>query len=144
MQHSFLPGAIDNIVVQVQSLGHVKTFVEAFRFHFDTCKSSSHFVKAGIGGTATSSYEDLAMAMRQHCANPAKEIAELYRRMVFGILVRNTDDHLRNHGILRAGGGWRLSPAFDINPEHRPGGRMQTAISEIHGNQPSVEAARRL
>ena len=95
----------------------------------------------GLGGTATSSYEDLAMAMRRHCANPAGEIAELYRRMVFGILVRNTDDHLRNHGFLRAGGGWRLSPAFDINPEHRPGGRMQTAISGIHGNVPSVEAA---
>lgn len=95
----------------------------------------------GLGGAAASSYEDLAMAMRQHCANPAREIAELYRRMVFGILVRNTDDHLRNHGFLRAPGGWRLSPAFDINPEHRPGGRMQTAISEIHGNVPSIEAA---
>lgn len=95
----------------------------------------------GLGGTSTSSYEDLAMAMRQHCVNPAREIAELYRRMVFGILVRNTDDHLRNHGFLRTSGGWQLSPAFDINPEHRSGGRMQTAISEIHGNVPSIEAA---
>ncbi|MBK43827.1 MAG: hypothetical protein CMN20_00640 [Roseovarius sp.] len=95
----------------------------------------------GLGGTAASSYEDLAMAMRRHCVDPAGQIVELYRRMVFGILIRNTDDHLRNHGFLRAPGGWRLSPAFDINPEHRPGGRMQTAISEIHGNLPSIDAA---
>lgn len=95
----------------------------------------------GLGGTAASSYEDLAMAMRRHCVDSAGQIAELYRRMVFGILVKNTDDHLRNHGFLRTPGGWRLSPAFDINPEHRQGGRMQTAISEIHGNLPSVEAA---
>lgn len=81
------------------------------------------------------------MAMRRHCVDPGGQIVELYRRMVFGILIRNTDDHLRNHGFLRAPGGWRLSPAFDINPEHRPGGRMQTAISEIHGNLPSIDAA---
>jgi hypothetical protein len=55
--------------------------------------------------------------------------------------IDHTDDHLRNHGFLRALGGWRLSPAFDINPEHRPGARMQTAISEIHGNLPSIDAA---
>lgn len=95
----------------------------------------------GLDGTEASSYEEIAMAMRSHCVNAGAQIAELYRRMVFSILVRNTDDHLRNHGFLRAPGGWRLSPAFDINPEHRQGGRMQTAISEIHGNRPSIEAA---
>jgi len=35
---------------------------------------------------------------------------------VLYILLNNTDDHLRNHGLLRCGSGWRLSPAFDINP----------------------------
>lgn len=119
----------------------VRRFDRTGRDHADRVPFISAQTFLGLGGTATSSYEDLAMAMRQHCATPAREIAELYRRMVFGILMRNTDDHLRNHGFLRAGGGWRLSPAFDINPEHRPGGRMQTAISEIHGNVPSVEAA---
>jgi serine/threonine-protein kinase HipA len=41
----------------------------------------------------------------------------LWRRMVFTILISNTDDHLRNHAFLYEGqGGWRLSPAYDLNP----------------------------
>jgi serine/threonine-protein kinase HipA len=41
----------------------------------------------------------------------------LWRRIVFNILISNTDDHLRNHGFLYAGSdGWRLSPAYDLNP----------------------------
>jgi serine/threonine-protein kinase HipA len=36
---------------------------------------------------------------------------------VFSILISNTDDHLRNHGFLyEDGGGWRLAPAYDLNP----------------------------
>ncbi|MPM35515.1 hypothetical protein SDC9_82108 [bioreactor metagenome] len=41
--------------------------------------------------------------------------------MVFSIAVANTDDHLRNHGFLLTDSGWRLSPAYDINPN--PQGR---------------------
>lgn len=87
------------------------------------------------------SYEELAMQMRAHSAIPGAEILELYRRMTFGILIRNTDDHLRNHGLLHSPRGWVLSPAYDINPEHRSGGRLQTPISEIHGNECSIRAA---
>jgi serine/threonine-protein kinase HipA len=36
--------------------------------------------------------------------------------MVFNILVSNTDDHPRNHGLLLGKNGWRLAPAFDMNP----------------------------
>jgi serine/threonine-protein kinase HipA len=37
--------------------------------------------------------------------------------MVFNILISNTDDHLRNHAFLWTGPtGWRLSPAYDLNP----------------------------
>jgi serine/threonine-protein kinase HipA len=37
--------------------------------------------------------------------------------LVFNILISNTDDHLRNHGFLYSGqNGWRLSPAYDLNP----------------------------
>ena len=42
---------------------------------------------------------------------------ELWRRAVFGAAIGNCDDHLRNHGFLRVSTGWRLSPAFDLNPE---------------------------
>src|SRR5699024_10679610 len=38
------------------------------------------------------------------------------RRAVFNVLIGNRDDHLRNHGFLRTSDGWRLAPAFDINP----------------------------
>lgn len=45
------------------------------------------------------------------------DTTELWRRAVFGTLVGNLDDHLRNHGFLRRGVDWRLAPAFDVNPE---------------------------
>lgn len=41
---------------------------------------------------------------------------ELWKRMMFNILLNNRDDHLRNHGFLYEDGVWRLSPVFDINP----------------------------
>jgi serine/threonine-protein kinase HipA len=44
------------------------------------------------------------------------QLAQLFRRVLFNILVGNRDDHLRNHGFLREGNGWVLSPAFDVNP----------------------------
>jgi len=45
------------------------------------------------------------------------DTTELWRRAVFGALVGNVDDHLRNHGFLRRGPDWKLAPAFDVNPE---------------------------
>lgn len=45
-----------------------------------------------------------------------EDLEELFRRVVFNVAVANRDDHLRNHGFIRTPGGWRLAPAFDINP----------------------------
>ena len=50
-------------------------------------------------------------------AEPDHDLQELWRRIVFSIAIRNTDDHLRNHGFLLTPDGWRLSPTFDVNPE---------------------------
>ena len=44
------------------------------------------------------------------------DLAQLFRRAVFNLMVGNRDDHLRNHGFLLTPTGWRLAPAFDINP----------------------------
>ena len=44
------------------------------------------------------------------------DLEELWRRIVFSICIKNTDDHLRNHGFLLEKNGWKLSPAYDINP----------------------------
>lgn len=63
------------------------------------------------------SYVEIADALRAHGAAAAQDLAELWRRIVFSVLISNTDDHLRNHGFLYAGAtGWRLSPVFDVNP----------------------------
>jgi serine/threonine-protein kinase HipA len=65
----------------------------------------------------TRSYLEIVDALRQHGATPKADTAALWRRLVFNILISNTDDHLRNHGFLYAGQeGWRLSPAYDLNP----------------------------
>ncbi|MGB9070783.1 MAG: HipA domain-containing protein [Candidatus Acidiferrales bacterium] len=67
------------------------------------------------------SYLELADAIRQHGAAPVDDLRQLWRRMVLNILISNTDDHLRNHGFLYAGNnGWRLSPAYDLNPVAGP------------------------
>jgi serine/threonine-protein kinase HipA len=63
------------------------------------------------------SYMEIVDALRQHGAAPREDMEALWRRLVFNILISNTDDHLRNHGFLYEGrDGWRLSPAYDLNP----------------------------
>lgn len=64
------------------------------------------------------SYLDLAEAIADHGAPGSidEDLEQLFRRIVFNILVSNRDDHLRNHGFLRSDRGWRLAPAFDLNP----------------------------
>jgi serine/threonine-protein kinase HipA len=65
----------------------------------------------------TRSYLEFVDVLRQHGAAPKQDMHALWRRIVFSILISNTDDHLRNHGFLWAGpAGWRLSPAYDLNP----------------------------
>ncbi|MCL4486193.1 MAG: HipA domain-containing protein [Nitrospirae bacterium] len=41
---------------------------------------------------------------------------DIFRRMAFNMAIRNTDDHLRNHGFLRGKKEWRLSPAYNLMP----------------------------
>jgi len=68
----------------------------------------------------TKSYGDLARAIRRygHPTMIRADNEELYRRMVYNILVSNDDDHLRNHGFLWDPrlAGWRLSPLYDVLP----------------------------
>jgi serine/threonine-protein kinase HipA len=76
------------------------------------------------------SYLDLAEVIEAHSAGAGEDLRQLWRRIAFSILISNTDDHLRNHGFLRAStAGWSLSPAFDLNPDPRPGPKhLSTAI----------------
>ena len=70
----------------------------------------------GAADGETRSYMELVDFLRQDGADAPGDAAQLWRRIVFNILISNTDDHLRNHGFLREPGGWRLSPAYDLNP----------------------------
>ncbi|RLP75636.1 type II toxin-antitoxin system HipA family toxin [Mycetocola tolaasinivorans] len=61
-------------------------------------------------------YTTMAREIAHVSAHPTADAAEMFSRAIFAALVNNIDDHMRNHGILRIGRGWRLSPAFDVNP----------------------------
>jgi len=82
------------------------------------------------------SYMEIADALRQYGAKADADCAQLWRRIVFSILISNTDDHLRNHGFLyEPAAGWRLSPAYDLNPvpvDIKPR-ILTTAIDEADG-----------
>ena len=79
------------------------------------------------------SYLELVDALRQMGGAPDQDMRELWRRMVFNILVSNTDDHLRNHGFLFGPRGWQLAPAYDVNPcPADVGGRIHVlAINDV-------------
>lgn len=62
------------------------------------------------------SYAEVAAQLRKHGSAPARDLRELFRRMVFNVLVGNSDDHLRNHGVIYDGKGWHLSPLYDVVP----------------------------
>jgi serine/threonine-protein kinase HipA len=62
------------------------------------------------------SYLDIAEFIQFNESNNTKELHQLWRRLIFNIAISNTDDHLRNHGFILSELGWKLSPAFDINP----------------------------
>lgn len=90
------------------------------------------------------SYMEIADALRMHSASTRDDLRELWRRIVFTVLISNTDDHLRNHAFLYAGEqGWRLSPAYDLNPvptDIRPR-ILSTAIIEGEDRSASMDLA---
>lgn len=90
---------------------------------------------------ATGSYLELAEFLRQNgCRGRIEEdLAQLFRRVIFNIAVGHRDDHFRNHGFIMSPEGWRLSPAFDLNPivdraEH-------VLAFDDHDSRPDVEVA---
>jgi len=88
---------------------------------FDRAEGRIPFLSAmsmlGATDNETRSYLEFVDALRQYGAAPKSDMHMLWRRVVFNVLISNTDDHLRNHGFLYDGpDGWRLSPAYDLNP----------------------------
>lgn len=85
------------------------------RIHFASTMTLLGY-KDGYNHTDGGSYLEIVDLIEQYGANPQEDIRELWKRIVFSVAVSNTDDHLRNHGFLLTPYGWKLSPAFDINP----------------------------
>lgn len=88
-------------------------------------------------------YPELAQWFRRKCksAEIAVQQHELFRRMVFNILIDNTDDHEKNHAVLRgADGFYRLSPAFDVLPMMHGLGYQQMRVGRA-GHESSIDNA---
>ena len=66
----------------------------------------------------------------------SENTSELFRRIVFNILIGNHDDHFRNHGFLLRPDGWELSPAYDLNPSLE---KTQVLAISPYSNQSSVK-----
>jgi len=97
----------------------------------------------GLPQGDSGSYTRLADGVRQFGHDTASDLLELWRRLVYSLLVSNYDDHLRNHGFLmRQPGRWALSPAYDLNPvpEIDRARMPETPISEER-DEPTIAAA---
>lgn len=68
------------------------------------------------GNDEGASYLELAEFLTLNGSNTKEDLEQLWTRMLFNIMVSNSDDHLRNHGFIFDTTGWCLSPAYDINP----------------------------
>jgi serine/threonine-protein kinase HipA len=86
-------------------------------------------------------YLDLVEVIEEESDRATEDLHELWRRIAFSRLISNTDDHLRNHGFLRATtGGWALSPAFDLNPSPEPGAKRFATTVDEGSDEDNLEA----
>ncbi len=113
------------------------------RFDRDAAGQRKHFASAmallqrtdGDDSAAGASYLELAEFLIQQGAEPDADLEQLWRRIVFFMCVSNTDDHLRNHGFVLAPTGWKLSPAYDVNPSPHSSDGLKLNVSETDNAQ---------
>lgn len=113
------------------------TFV-TLRFDRDAEGRRRFFTSAmavlGRTDSEDASYLDLAEFIAARQGVPGKideDLRELFRRVLFNVAVANRDDHLRNHGFIREAQGWRLAPAYDMNPSIKKDAHV-LALDEAH------------
>jgi serine/threonine-protein kinase HipA len=106
------PGAEDDLMATQPGPGRAE--------HRQAFVSGLTLVGCDETESRTKAYTDLAQAVRSHCHPDVirADNAELFKRMIFNILVSNDDDHLRNHAFIWDPrlAGWRLSPLYDVLP----------------------------
>lgn len=74
----------------------------------------------GAQDNEAGSHLALARVLRKIGGRPHDDTVALWRRALFAVLVTDKDNHLRNHGLMWHATGWRLCPAYDMNPETEP------------------------
>lgn len=84
----------------------------------------------GVHDDRRVTYEGFADEIGELSADPRADLREMFIRIALTVLIHNVDDHWRNHGFLRTTQGWRLSPAFDLNPSPRAGSILSRPISD--------------
>lgn len=86
-------------------------------------------------------YTEIVDAINANGAAPTQDAQQLWRRIVFNLLITNVDDHLQNHGFLHVDHDqWRLAPAFDLNPFPDKDRESKTWLSEQDGPVMSLRA----
>ena len=108
------------------------------RIHFSSAMTMLGKVDGAGAGDGTG-YLDMVSFIKSNGASPKEDLVELWKRVVFNMAVSNTDDHLRNHGFLLTGNGWRLSPMYDVNPVEE-GDELALNVSE-NDNRISIDLA---
>jgi serine/threonine-protein kinase HipA len=87
-------------------------------------------------------YEDIASLIRTISPRAKYDLGQLWKRMIFNVLINNVDDHLKNHGFLHTTGDqWVLAPAFDLNPFPDKMRALKTWISQKSGEVASSDEA---
>ena len=75
------------------------------------------------------SYLEMAGQIRRLSSRPRDDLAQLWRRAAFTVLTSDKDNHLRNHSLVLTAMGWRLAPAYDMNPTPQKTKPHELAIS---------------
>ena len=100
---------------------------------------ASAMTMLGHVDTEDASYLELAefIASFGEADHVASDLEELFTRVAFNVATANRDDHLRNHGFIRSPAGWRLAPAFDMNPSFRKDEHVLSL--DLYHRQPDLD-----
>lgn len=104
------------------------------RLHFASARTM--LIAEGVDQAAMG-YADIADLARRLSASPKQDAEQLFRRMALNVLIENTDDHEKNHAFLFQNGQWRLSPAYDIQPQLQGLGYQQLRVG-VEGHVPAL------
>ena len=113
--------------------GHAVAIKRFDREHGGTRRHCLSACVALRAASETFGYPELAQLLRRRGAGSsnAAQMRELFRRMVFNILIDNTDDHEKNHALLVTDSQrYELSPAYDVLPSGQALGFQQMRVGE--------------